>query len=294
MRASGEHSLPLRRGLSHAWVRSLGHEVRTWWITARYLARTTRRAVARTTLAMTLLAVVLGLFIAAHLQTRAVRQLITAESRRESALITIQRLEAEQADLKRQIADLRATIAARQEQAALHRGALQTLTAELARQKLLAGLVPVRGPGIRVVLDDSPVKTIPPQDDPSLYIVHEYQLRDIVNTLWAGGAEAIAINGERIVSTTSIYCVGSTILINDTRTSPPYEFLAVGDPNTLEATLNSPQSLRALKNRVKAYGLQFTVSRLPEVTIPAFTGSLDIRVASPPDGTVPLRSHGRR
>ena len=52
----------------------------------------------------------------------------------------------------------------------------------------------------------------------------------MLNLLWLAGAEAVSLNGERVVATTSIYCVGSTILVNDTRLSPPYEFLAIGDP----------------------------------------------------------------
>jgi uncharacterized protein YlxW (UPF0749 family) len=147
---------------------------------------------------------------------------------------------------------------------------------------------------MRIVLDDSSVKTIPPKEDPELYIVHEYQLRDVVNVLWSAGAEAISINGERVVEPTSIYCVGSTILVNDTRTSPPYEFLVVGDQARLEGALGDAANLKALKSRIKLYGLQFTAQKQRELALPAYTGGLEVRVAvSGDDAARAARGPGR-
>jgi uncharacterized protein YlxW (UPF0749 family) len=232
----------------------------------------------RGTLGLTLLAVILGVYLAAQWQSRPRPASAAPEYRREVAAQTIERLEAEQADLKRQIADLRAQLGARQA-AAAGQPDLAELSAELDEAKLLAGTVAVHGPGIRVLLDDSAVRTIPPKDDPAMYIVHDYQLRDVVNALWAAGAEAISINGERIVAPTSIYCVGSTILVNDTRTSPAYEFLVIGDPAKLDAALADSANLRALKGRVKSYGLQFSTQKLKDVSVPAYAGGLDVRHA---------------
>lgn len=237
----------------------------------------------RGTIGLTIVTIVLGVYLAAQWQSKP-RRAAAPEYRREVATATIHRLEAEQADLKRQIAELRAQIGERRQSAALVESTMADLTAGLEAEKLLAGTVPVRGAGLRVVLDDSSVKNIPPKDDPSMYIIHEYQLRDVVNVLWASGAEAISVNGERIVGLTSIYCVGSTILVNDTRTSPPYEFLVVGDPGRLEAALGDAANLKALKSRIKIYGLQFTVQKPREVTLPAFTGGLNVRHAVLPSG----------
>lgn len=230
----------------------------------------------RGTIGLTLLAVILGVYLAAQWQSRP-RPTTAPEYRREIAAQTIQRLEAEQVDLKKRIADLRGSLAVRQQDTAAGRADLAHLSEELDSQKLVAGTVAVHGPGIRVLLDDSAVKTIQPKEDPAMYIVHEYQLRDVVNALWAAGAEAISINGERVVGPTSIYCVGSTILVNDTRTSPPYEFLVVGDPAQLEGALSDSTNLKALKSRVKVYGLQFGVTRLRDVVVPAYAGGLDVR-----------------
>lgn len=266
------------------------------WL-ARFLHSHRTRAlvhVQRGTVGLTIVAVILGVYLTAQWQSKPRPAVAAPEYRREVATATIERLEAEQTDLKKQIGDLRALLAEQQKRAAIGGSALLELTAELEREKLLAGTVAVRGPGVRIILDDSGVKTIPPKEDPSMYIVHEYQLRDVVNVLWGAGAEAISINGERMVGPSSIYCVGSTILINDVRTSPPYEFLVVGDPAKLETALTDGANLKALKGRIKVYGLQFNVQRPRDLLLPAYSGSLDVRHAVLPSGErVASRSFGQ-
>lgn len=248
--------------------------------------------VQRGTIGLTLLAVILGVYLAAQWQSRP-RPTSAPEYRREIAAQTIERLEAEQTDLKKRIADLRTTLAARQQDAAAGGADLARLSAQLDAQKLVAGTVAAHGPGVRVMLDDSSVKTIPPKEDPAMYIVHDYQLRDVVNALWAAGAEAISINGERVVAPTSIYCVGSTILVNDTRTSPPYQFDVVGDSAQIEAALSDATNLKSLKSRVKVYGLQLGVSRLKDAVVPAYTGGLDVRHVALPEATLSGRVGSR-
>lgn len=236
--------------------------------------------IGRTTITLTLLSLALGALLIAQLQTRPIKSVSTEEGRREAAAQTIKQLEAEQADLKKQIADLRAQTAAQQLTSGSGSATLAEIGNELERQKLLAGMVPLTGRGVKVTLDDTAASKIPAGDDPNLYIVHEYHLRDVLNVLWQAGAEAVSLNGERIVATTSIYCVGSTILVNDTRLSPPYEFLAIGEPAALEAALNDGANLQSLRGRVKTYGLQFGVARIAQVAVPAYTGSLDVKYAS--------------
>ena len=242
----------------------------------------------RTGAVLALLAFTLGLFLAAQLQSTPIRLGSGGEAKTETAAITIGRLEQEQADLKRSIGELRSQVAKSQQVQSSQQSALSQVNDSLKREKLLAGLVALKGRGVRVVLDDSATTKIPPKDDPSLYIVHEYQLRDVVNLLWLSGSEAISLNGERIVASTSIYCVGSTILVNDTRISPPYEILAIGDPVALDAALSDPSSLRSLRPRVRSYGLQFGVTQPREVNVPAYNGILTVRHATRlrPEGLV--------
>ncbi len=240
-------------------------------------SRTRPRNIQIGTVAITAVAVLLGVFLAAQWQSKPRPVVAAPEYRREIATATIERLEAEQAELKLRIREMRQHLATQQQQRTEVASDISRVVLDLEEQKMLAGTVSVRGPGLKILLDDSSVKTIPPKEDPAMYLVHEYQLRDVANVLWAAGAEAVAINGERLVAPTSIYCVGSTILVNDTRTSPPYEFTVLGDSARIEASLADSTILRALKSRIKIYGLQFTVQKLRELTVPAYTGGLDVR-----------------
>jgi len=196
--------------------------------------------------------------------------------------LSIRRLEDEQTALKTTLAELRRQLAERQQAAASHTDRLQTLKTELDRQQMLAGLVPVQGPGIVVTLDDSTVQA-PPGADPNAYIIHEYDLRDIVNLLWMAGSEAIAINDERFVSQSSIYCVGSTVMVNNTRLSPPYVIRAIGNPRVQLDYLRNPSYLKALKEKQRLYGLRFEAKGVANLTLPGYSGGFLVQYARPGD-----------
>ncbi len=199
---------------------------------------------------------------------------------RARAAEALKQSEQEQEQLKATIARLREELALAQKQASQHTGQVGQVQAELEQQQLLAGLIALRGPGVTITLDDSAVAPIGPGANINDYIVHEYDLRDVVNLLWNGGAEAIAVNNERLVNTTSIYCVGSTIMVNDTRLSPPYQIRAIGERKPIEALLNDPAYLTLLRPRIKAYGVKFGVTWAEAVDIPAYSGTFRLRYAS--------------
>ena len=157
---------------------------------------------------------------------------------------------------------------------------LAEIATSLEVQRLQAGLVPVEGPGVRVELDDS-AREVPSNVDPNLLIVHDYEIRDVVNLLWAAGAEAIAVSGERVAANTAIYCVGSTILVNDTRLSPPYVIEAIGPPDKLYGAVTQALSLVKLKEVVERYGVQLKVSRVDALRLPAYTGEIRAQYAVP-------------
>lgn len=236
--------------------------------------------VGRDTYVWAAVALVLGLFFTAQLQSKPAPP-VDVDYPRQVGASTIQQLEADQAALKKQIADLRRQITLQQEEAARQKASFAEIGEALKQEQIIAGLTPLAGPGLRITLDDSPVKTVPAGQDPDNYLVHEIFLRDVINILWASGAEAISLNGERIVATTSVYCAGSTILVNSTRLSPPYVFLVIGDPAKLMAGLNDPAALPLLKYRVQNFGVQFEVKQEAEVKVPAFNGTMQIRYAQP-------------
>lgn len=228
-----------------------------------------------------LVTLVLGIFITAQLRSKPASPPVDAGYAGRVGATTIERLEAEQTSLKQQISDLRKQITAQQQQSALTKASFADISASLEREQRLAGLTPLAGPGLRITLDDSTIKTVPLGEEANYYLVHEFFLRDVLNVLWAGGAEAVSLNGERIVPSTSIYCVGTTILVNSTRLSPPYVFLAIGDAGKARAALNDPTTLLLLRQRVQSYGVQYKVESQAKVTVPAFDGTLKIKYAQP-------------
>ncbi|MDP2659567.1 MAG: DUF881 domain-containing protein, partial [Dehalococcoidia bacterium] len=183
----------------------------------------------------------------------------------------VKRLEKEQKLLRVNIARLRKEAQSYQQMAGLRKDAVGDLADELRLQMMVAGVIPLKGPGVRIVLDDSMRQAAP--GDPNLYIIHDYQLRDTVNLLWQAGAESIAINTERLVANTSIYSSGGTIMVNTTRLSPPFVVLALGDPDAMMDLMSQPSSLRTLKAQARAYGLVVNPSIMKEVQAPAFSGS---------------------
>lgn len=135
---------------------------------------------------------------------------------------------------------------------------------ELLKQKdyeyLRAGLVTVTGKGIVITMEDAPAKG---DLDIEEYIIHDNNVNDILDELKANGAQAISINGERVVLTTKPVCAGPTIIVNESRYPPPYVIKAIGDPEILyEAIENMPQvAFMRLTN------IRIDVEKQKEITI---------------------------
>ena len=204
----------------------------------------------------------------------------TRESSYEQARVqaAIQQLEEEQLELKRAVGRLRVRLERYQQSAASESEMLRELNDELVIQRMRAGLVALKGPGVVISLDDSEAAA-PPLDSLNPYIVHEYDVRDVVNLMWLAGAEGVAVNDERIVASTSIYCVGSTIMVNDTRLSPPYLVRAIGDPEALYAVATDPAYLVDLRRRVQQHGIKLTIDRREEVTLPSYKKGFTFKYA---------------
>jgi uncharacterized protein YlxW (UPF0749 family) len=225
----------------------------------------------------------LGLLLSLGWQPSQESSSVVATERETSQIWrSIERLEAEQQQLKATLAGSRQELARRQQAAAANTDRLQALTTALAEQQLLAGLTPVSGPGVLVTLDDSTVQ-VPPGADPNAYIIHEYDLRDIVNLLWMAGSEAMAINDERLVGNSSLYCVGSTVMVNNTRLSPPYLIRAIGNSRVQQDYLRNPSYLQDLKKKQQSYGLRFNVEAIANLVLPAYSGGFLVQHARPGD-----------
>lgn len=140
------------------------------------------------------------------------------------------------------------------------------ILSELEAARMIAGVVAVEGPGIVVSMEDS--RNAAGNADVANYIVHEQDVRLVVNELRAAGAEAISINGQRLVSNSSIRCVGPTIIVNGIKSAAPFVVTAIGNPDTLESALNMPGGvLQTLQDFV-----QISVAKKERVLLPAYVG----------------------
>ena len=153
--------------------------------------------------------------------------------------------------------------------------ARQRELAVLARQRdalaPFAGLRAVRGPGLVVALSDSPLRESP-TGDPNDLVIHEQDLQAVVNALWAGGAEAIAINGERITSRSAVRCVGNTLLLHGSVYAPPYRVSALGDPAALNDGLARSEEVAQFRAAAEDFRLGFRITRSRQLVLPAFRG----------------------
>lgn len=155
-------------------------------------------------------------------------------------------------------------------------GSSKVLNDNLQEAKLFAGLTEVQGPGIVVTLRDSQK---PQSNFVQLQIIHDLDVLRVVNELWNAGAEAIAVNGQRVSVTTCIRCVGSTILVNNQQQASPIKVSAIGDPSTLSGALNLPGGVLAELRETDPAMVQIDQVKLQ--TLPAFTGSTAFHIAEP-------------
>ncbi|KGN30080.1 hypothetical protein N802_09960 [Knoellia sinensis KCTC 19936] len=139
-----------------------------------------------------------------------------------------------------------------------------------------AGRTAVQGPGVEVVMDDSDlsVSELPRGFDADDIIVHQQDLQAVVNAFWVGGAEAMMIQDQRVVSTSAVRCVGNTLILQGRVYSPPYRIRAIGDPAKLRAILDQSPEVSIYKEYVDAVGLGYEVKSSDNYEFPAFSGSI--------------------
>jgi len=148
----------------------------------------------------------------------------------------------------------------------------------LARARAWLGLVAAEGPGLVVTLDDSKSRESPSGNLNDL-VIHSQDVQAVANGLWAAGAEVLAVNGQRVVPTSALLCVGNTLLINGTVHSPPFRFSAIGR-DLREPFLEDPLVER-FEGDATRFGLGFRVEAADQVTVPAYRGAAAVRYARP-------------
>lgn len=146
-----------------------------------------------------------------------------------------------------------------------------------------AGLTPHTGPGLRVVLSDSELQADDTEQPLKYLVVHQQDIQAVVNAMWRGGATAVTVEGQRIISTTGIKCEANSVTLQGVPYPVPYVIEAVGDPAALAAAVDADSYLafyraQALQEDI-AIGWEMTAE--DEVEAPAYDGLLDLSYAEP-------------
>ena len=163
-------------------------------------------------------------------------------------------------------------------------GHKQGASPELERQQRAvaeqAAAVPVTGPGMWVTLD-APTDVKPAGVDDDALVVHQQDIQAVVNALWKGGAEAVSIQGQRIITTSGIKCVGNSVVLHGIPYAPPYVIEAIGDAGRMAAALKESRALTIYRQYADAYGLGYKETKESSLSLPAFQGALGITHAKP-------------
>lgn len=160
-----------------------------------------------------------------------------------------------------------------------------SIAAQLRAEEIAAATVPVVGPGLRVTLDDAPASPGHEQNR-----VVDRDLQAVVNALWAAGAEAVAVNGQRLSAQSSIREAGEAVLVNFQPLHAPYAVDAIGDPVGIETAFAQSGAAARMRSYVQLYGLRFGYSRQRSLRLPA-AGEEPLHVARPVPGS-PTRGGG--
>ncbi|KAA1424870.1 DUF881 domain-containing protein [Mumia zhuanghuii] len=151
---------------------------------------------------------------------------------------------------------------------------------EVQALRAQAGFTEVTGPGLRIVLEDAPRDVDEPGLDPNLLVVHQQDIQAFVNALWEGGASAVTVQGQRLISTTGIKCVGNTVILNGVPYSPPYVIEGVGDISDLYAGLSRSGAVEIYRDYAERYRLGLDIDAKTEIVAPAFSGTVDLKYAT--------------
>lgn len=150
---------------------------------------------------------------------------------------------------------------------------IYNLKNEISEIKKFAGVTSIYGQGIIIIINDS--KVISSEYESSLLIVHDFDIQNIISDLRNAGAEAISVNGERVVvGKSKIKCAGPTIQINDKVVAQPFIIKAIGDKFFLEASINSPDGYT---NILKEWNIFVEVNTSVNISIPAYVGDLEFK-----------------
>lgn len=227
---------------------------------------------------LTLFSILLGFFIVTQIKMR-------LEIYNPLAVTNIQATKAEIDNIHKEIIELDEIIDNKKEKLDLLKSIskgddniINILVEDMEVNRLHSGESALAGPGITIEMYDNEEK----RDwsyDINLDIIHDVDILNVINDLRLAGAEAISINGERVLSTSEIKCAGPVIRINGNTSATPFVIKAIGDPKLLMASVTAPGTNGDILKNV--YHKGFDTKSEDSVTVSAYEGKFDFKYAEP-------------
>ncbi len=193
--------------------------------------------------------------------------------RAEELAALVSQAEANRALLESELARLRAQLAEYERLTAQGQALSEALLAEIRHYRQVLGLDPVRGSGLEVALVPGELPGIP-----LAAAVQALDLAGLVNELWASGAEAVAVNGRRVLSRSAYRQSGNRVLVDGVPLGPPFVVQAIGPADLMEAAL---QVRGGYVDGLRAVGVAVRIRRQAQLKLPAYRGPLEFRWARP-------------
>jgi len=192
----------------------------------------------------------------------------------------IRRAEARVAADTDQVSQLQSQVAAETDRLAASDATIAGINASAQPLREPAGLVAMSGPGLTLTLDDAhPTIPVTDPDEANAIVVHQSDMQAAVNAMWAGGAEAVSVMGQRLIQTSAIRCVGNTLLLNGRVYSPPFSIVAIGPAKTMRDALNQSMDLTQYRKDAKTYGLGYDLSEADQLRVPAYDQPITLSYA---------------
>jgi len=228
--------------------------------------------------------VALGFLIAAQVRSEMPRVQYTSQER-APLIQTVTDLQAQQRALQAQILDLRSRITKAETGTQGSDAIARQLNDALFQARLSAGLTALQGGGLVVQLEDAlQVSQLAGGAD---LLVTGRDVRTVIEELWLAGAEAVAVNDERVVSTTSVIDIGGSLLVNSAYLAPPYQVKAVGPADLYAQLAASASWVDFVASRAGQNGIRLAIAQPADLVVPAYAGSVTIRYAQPPVSPAP-------
>lgn len=222
---------------------------------------------------LALLAMATGFVVAGQLKA----QLLTPSNqvaRYQALVLSVQALEATNSDSRREIAALRGEIDSLEAGAAARSATTQNLRGQVDELRAHAGLVAMHGPGVEVDLRNGDASSA---TTGTSYLVNFEDVQDVVNLLFAQGAEGVAVNGRRITPLTALSgSAGEVVIDQGPPLASPIKVVAIGDRNRMVTALDDPSALASIRAREVEFNLHLTFFGSPDVSLPAYDSSLQI------------------